>query len=503
MKDIFISVKKAGTPLVCLEVADQYEAVRNLVPVIKDPQYNFSEGPVFEWTCNGGLLPLNKMAMQIAPTIYGELDPAQATNNPSEMLYLLKKLSVENMTVFMHDAHEAVQEYTAYTGALNLRDIWKSKRCQLIMMAPMWTPKPELASSVTVIKEDVLTDDQVRKIITDVMAGQETPFKELDMDRIVDTLVSLPCAYAVEEAFSQCVCRTPDGKMLDVDMRMLKTQSNNSTEMVDGLKVGKAVSPEFLGGNEFFKSFMYRIKNGPKKFNTVVFIDEGEKFLGRAEGDSSGTKMDQLSVMLKEMVDNRYNGIILVGVPGAGKTFASAVAASILGADFLEFDGGAMQDKFVGESGRKTRLVFKTIKARSRGKALFIMTCNDISSLKPELKRRFPWIFFADIPTAEEKEKIWKIQIKMWNLRKDQITPVNDENWTGADIRNCCENAWMMDCTLAEAQDVVVPVMTQAPLVIKNLREEANEKYLSMSHPGPYKSQIQAWNGDPVVRKLG
>ncbi len=47
---------------------------------------------------------------------------------------------------------------------------------------------------------------------------------------------------------------------------------------------------------------------------------------------------------------------------------------------------------------------------------LFIATSNSIASLPPELRRRFTLgTFFFDLPTAEERETIWRIYLKKYD----------------------------------------------------------------------------------------
>ena len=238
---------------------------------------------------------------------------------------------------------------------------------------------------------------------------------------------------------------------------------------------------------------------------------EGEKAIGGAGNDSNNIISDMRSVMLKEIEDNKYKGILLVGVPGAAKTLCARATADELGAKMLCADISATQNSLVGESGRRFREMWRSVKSvtqpSANSTALIVMTCNNIAILPPEIKRRFPVIFFADIPTKDELPAIWKLQIANYGLRKDQITKVDDTDWTGAEVRNCCDFAWMLDCTLKEASKFVVPVAKMAPEVIDRLRKEANGRYLSMSKVGVYTNKLAAatWSDEAVdkVRKLG
>lgn len=151
-------------------------------------------------------------------------------------------------------------------------------------------------------------------------------------------------------------------------------------------------------------------------------------------------------------------GIMLVGVPGCGKSLAAKVIAREWKLPLLKLDAGRLFDKFVGESEKNFRKAIETaeslspiilwideiekamVAGRGNGDAdaglsrrLFgafltwlqekkqevfvIATANDLSSLPPELLRkgRFDEIFFVDLPDDIERQAIWKIHL---NLRK-------------------------------------------------------------------------------------
>src|SRR5574337_1079019 len=151
-------------------------------------------------------------------------------------------------------------------------------------------------------------------------------------------------------------------------------------------------------------------------------------------------------------------GIMLVGVPGCGKSLAAKAIAREWKLPLLKLDAGRLFDKFVGESEKNFRKAIEMAESLSPivlwideiekamvaggrsgdaetglSRRLFgafltwlqekqqdvfvVATANDLSSLPPELLRkgRFDEIFFVDLPGDGEREAIWKIHL---NLRK-------------------------------------------------------------------------------------
>jgi SpoVK/Ycf46/Vps4 family AAA+-type ATPase len=128
-----------------------------------------------------------------------------------------------------------------------------------------------------------------------------------------------------------------------------------------------------------------------------------------------------------------------------------------------------------------------------------ICTCNDISKLPPEFSRaeRFDGVFFLDLPDHEQKQKIWNIYLRLFELDDSQAKP-NDDQWTGAEIRACCRLAALLDVPLTAAQNVV-PVAVTAAESVERLRTWASGRCLSADQAGIYSNGVQSKPG----RKLG
>lgn len=153
-------------------------------------------------------------------------------------------------------------------------------------------------------------------------------------------------------------------------------------------------------------------------------------------------------------------GILIVGVPGCGKSLTAKVIARDWQLPLLKLDAGRLYDKYVGESEKNLRkaialaesispVVFwideieKALGAGSgsdsdsglskrmlgafltwfqekKQEVFIVATSNDVGSLPPELLRkgRFDEIFFVDLPTPKERASIWKIHL---GFRKQDV----------------------------------------------------------------------------------
>jgi SpoVK/Ycf46/Vps4 family AAA+-type ATPase len=203
------------------------------------------------------------------------------------------------------------------------------------------------------------------------------------------------------------------------------------------------------------------------------------------------------------MQDFNIPGMILVGHAGTGKSEIAKGAGNVAQCPVISIDTGAMKDSLVGGSELRIRAAMDVFKAVSQGKGLFIATCNKISSLPPELRRRFTLgTFFVDLPTEEERAMIWPIWIKRFDIKPAKQPLPECDGWTGAEIKACCETAYRTGLTLKQAAAFVVPVIKSAPEAVEALRKLASNRFIDASNARIYKYEPAATATQTGGRKI-
>ena len=182
-------------------------------------------------------------------------------------------------------------------------------------------------------------------------------------------------------------------------------------------------------------------------------------------------------------------GIMIVGMPGCGKSLTAKAAAKLFGLPLLRLDVGSLMGKYVGESEGNMRRALKQADAvspcvlwidelekafvginSSSGNAgsevasrlfgyfltwmqektspVFVLaTANDISALPPELLRkgRFDEIFYVDFPNETERVAIFDVHLerrkKTSNKIDRKILAAKTDGFSGADIESVVKEA--------------------------------------------------------------
>lgn len=198
-------------------------------------------------------------------------------------------------------------------------------------------------------------------------------------------------------------------------------------------------------------------------------------------------------------------GLMLIGMPGCGKSLAAKASAKIFNVPLVRLDIGKLFGKYVGESEQNMRKALKLAEAVSpsvlwideiekafsgigdgngsnsvttrlfgtfltwmqeKESAVFVVaTANDVSSLPPEFLRkgRFDELFSINLPNAAERLKIFQIHLTKrgrfhYDIDLDQLVE-KTEGYNGADIeavvKETIENVYLEDRDIVETKDLL------------------------------------------------
>lgn len=479
--------RKRSVPIIVVRTSDQFSTARAIYTSLDS-----SKGAaMLTWDAVRGIVAFNPKDVDAKKAVGALGVDAEQTINFTEAMVAATK-TPERALLFAFNAHrqlmgEPAQTASSVQAVLNLRDIFKQNFRTLVIAAPYFVAPPELEHDVVFLDDPLPGPEVLKQIVCDLHSDSDIKVPDVEtMDRAIDALSGLS-SFAAEQVTAMSLSQS------GLDLDGLWERKRLTVEQTRGLRVYRGTETfADIKGLDNVKARLAARKQARTPVGVCVFIDEIDKVMANVEHDTTGVRMDQLRTLLTEMEDNDWNGIVLVGPPGGGKTLLAKAFGNEARVPTIALDLGDMEGPHVGESEAMLRTAMKVIKSVGRGNAFFIATSNNASVMRPELQRRFTkGTFFVDLMNAEERDATWAFYLKRYGIDTAQTRPA-DDGWTAAEIRNCVVEAWDTGMTLVEAAQFVMPVSRARGPEIEAMRMAAHGKYISASVPGPYSYSAEA-----------
>lgn len=251
-------------------------------------------------------------------------------------------------------------------------------------------------------------------------------------------------------------------------------------------------------------------------------------------------------------------GILLVGVPGCGKSLSAKSISANWKLPLYRLDFATVQGSYVGQSEQQLKDALTTaenvspcilwideiekglsgagssndggVSTRMVGQFLFwlqeckkqvfvVATANDVSMLPSELLRRgrFDELFFVDLPTADERREILSLYMRKY-LKLDFSGPVAEkiveltDGFTGADLESTVRDLTyrviandsfaLNEENMITAFNNVVPLSQTSPEKIEAIRDWGKERAVPASGKPIGGEELAQKRTGPKTRKV-
>lgn len=482
-QDQFRKARGCSIPLVAARSADAVSTVQSVIGSLNGKSQNV---PILQWDVMRGILGVNERGKQVAAELLNGGDAAMVSARPTDALGILSGVP-EDSICLLHNLHLFWDDKPVMQAILNLRDRYKMIGAMLVGLNLTGSIlPPELSEHTLVLDENLPTATELGELAKQIYADAQLPAPEEEtISQATDATMGLSL-FAAEQSLSLNMSKT------GLNVAGTWERKRKMIEQTPGLQVwsGKETFSD-LGGLEQFKSYVTAIFRGNEAPKIALFMDEIEKAVAQDSGNS--TKTELIGILLSWFQDRDADGILMLGVPGAGKSAGVKAIGNEFGIPVVSFNLASMQDQYVGNSAKNLRKALATIDAMGNGKPCAFATCNRLDSLSPELRSRFKLgTFFFDLPDANERESIWKIYEAKYGVYRKVGEEFDSTGWTGREIRECCYKAYRLNIPLSESAKYIVPVSKSSAETIKTLRLQASGKFLSATDAGIYRYEETA-----------
>ena len=449
MEDVFqklILMIRAYYPVLYLHSYEYYRTKQKIKGIVELLRREGKKVNYYQWDCVYGLVQIlpDKTEIRI-----------ERMQNPLEVLaYILNsKKSGEKNIFVLDDINNHIERDEV---KLMFRKIAEAtnNNTHAIILSSIYRLPAELEKYITVLQIPLPKRNELGEVLDIVAKQSKVELKTNLRNRLIDAALGMT---SMEADLAYCLASVKDG----FDEKSPFTVSSEKEQIIR-----KSGILDYFPKNESLKD--------------VGGMDNLKEWLNKRQLAYDKEARDW---GLKEP-----KGLLLLGVPGCGKSLIAKSIASSWNMPLLRLDVGKVFQGIVGSSednirkaiataeavapcvlwideiekglsgvqssgatdGGVTSRIFSTILTWMQEKTapvFVVATANNINQLPPELLRkgRFDEIFFVDLPSQKEKENIFSIHLQKNRQNVSSfaldILAQKAEGFNGAEIEECIKEA--------------------------------------------------------------
>jgi SpoVK/Ycf46/Vps4 family AAA+-type ATPase len=414
-EETFANLVNAGFPYLYIPTYEEERVVSAIESTLNDPELVKAKRKLYTWTQISGLVSGGE---RVKDTVQPVAAADHIGRSNEDAVYILK-----DFHIYFGAERNSRPDHAVIRKLRDILPGLKSSRKTVVFVSPQLVIPAEMEKEISVLDFALPGIDEIEATLDELTAGLNPEAVRLSPDE-KRTLVRAALGLTLQEA-ENAFCRAiVHLKGLDKSAISVIHEEKNQVVKKTGVLefVRSDIDINDIGGLENLKNWLLK-RNGSwldraKAYN--IPAPKGVLITGVPGCGKSLTAKAMSAIwglpLLKLDMGKIFGGIVGSSEENIRKAIstAEAVAPSILWVD--EIEKGFAGTKSDGDSGTSARVfgTFLTWMQDKTAPVFVIATSNDISSLPPELLRkgRFDEIFFVDLPTQQEREKIFSVHLK-------------------------------------------------------------------------------------------
>ncbi len=477
----FSNLINAGFPYIYIPSYEEERITNTIAAALQDRELIKNPRKLCVWTQTDGLVCEDSKVRDTATPI-NALE--SIIKSKDEAIYIFK-----DFHIFFGGERNTRPDYGIIRKLRDIIPMLKASRKTIVFISPRLVIPCDMEKEISVLDFCLPTQDEVTGLLDELVSSLSPENVKLTPDE-KSTLARAALGLTMQEA-ENAFCRAiVNLKGIDISAISIiheeKNQVVKKTGVLEFVKTDLGIDD--IGGLDNLKNWLLKRNNSwtekAQAYNLPA--PKGVLITGVPGCGKSLTAKAMSAIwglpLLKLDMGKIFGGIVGSSEENMRKAIetAEAVSPSILWVD--EIEKGFVGMKSGGDSGTSAR-VFGTFLTwlQEKTKPVFVIaTANDISALPPELLRkgRFDEIFFVDLPTFKEREKIFNLHINK-RLKKTSIA----HEITASD-EICREMAALSEGYVgAEIEQITISAMYEAFYADRGLKKEDLVKSIKETVP--------------------
>lgn len=511
MEAIYSKIKdmlKAYYPVLFLTSYEYDRTKQKINGIIASLRAENKEVRLFNWNCVEGL---NLIILDGQHKYLGE-----KYDDPEMVLkYIYNDTDLSKDIFVLEDFSNYIDEERVKFYIRAIAERAKHTNTHAIILSALYKLPTELEKYVTVLNLPLPDRYDMERTLIQVERQCKINLSVEMRNRMVDAALGMT---SMEADLAFCLAAVKDdlGENAPNTVSSEKEQIIRKSGILDYFPKNEALKD--VGGMEILKDWLYKRQKAYEKNARDFGLQEpkGLLLLGVPGCGKSLTAKSIASFwnmpLLRLDVGKVFQGLVGSSEDNIRRAIATAeaVAPCVLWIDEIEKGLSGVQSSGTTDGGVTSR-IFATILTWMQEKTspvFVVATANNINLLPPELLRkgRFDEIFFVDLPNDEERKKIFEIHLskKNQNVHSFPLETLskNTEGFNGAEIEECIKEAMfaayvdnpqnpvLKAAHIMNAIEQTVPLSTTMKEQISSLRSWATTRAKNASN-APIREDIK------------
>lgn len=449
---------------------------------------------LFNWNCVEGL---NQISVDGQHLYLGEeYDDAEMV-----LKYIYNDKEMSKDIFILEDFNNYIEEEKVKFYVRSIAERAKHTNTHAIILSAVYKLPVELEKYVTVLNIPLPDRFDIERTLIQVERQCKINLSVEMRNRIVDAALGMTTMEA-DLAFCLAAVKDDLGENAPYTVSSEKEQIIRKSGILDYFPKNEDLKD--VGGMEVLKNWLFKRQKAYEKKARDFGLQEpkGLLLLGVPGCGKSLTAKTIASFwnmpLLRLDIGKVFQGLVGSSEDNIRKAIATAeaVAPCVLWIDEIEKGLSGVQSSGATDGGVTSR-IFSTILTWMQEKTspvFVVATANNINLLPPELLRkgRFDEIFFVDLPNEEERRKIFEIHLRKKNQNVQtfplEMLSKKTNGFNGAEIEECIKEAMFAAYVdnpekpkleakyLMDAINKMVPLSTTMKEQISALRQWASTR---------------------------
>lgn len=404
----------------------------------------------YEWDCVNGLVSVSENGGLTSITI----DDEPIVEPEMVMKYALMKDKTSRDFFILNDFNEHIEEENIKFYIRTLSEKARFTNTYIIILSAVYKLPVELEKYVTVVNIPLPDRIDLGRTLAHVEKESGVTINPSLRNRLIDASLGMTtmeadlafCLAVVKDNLKESSIRTVSAE---------KEQIIRKSGILDYFPKNESLKE--VGGMAVLKDWLFKRQKAYEKKARDFGLQEPKGLLLLGVPGCGKSLTAKCIAACWEMPLLRLDiGRVFQGLVGSSEdnirkaiATAEAVAPCVLWIDEIEKGMSGVQSSGATDGGVTSR-IFSTILTWMQEKTspvFVVATANNINLLPPELLRkgRFDEIFFVDLPSQEERKNIFKIHLTKRHQQYDNFAlealAKESEGFNGAEIEECIKEA--------------------------------------------------------------